>query len=191
MISVIIPAQSSAPYLPAVFQSLFDAAIDGLVSEVIIAGFDLPDATLQLVEAAGATFIKAGSGQQLRAGAEAARKPWLLLLHSDAVLEQGWEKEVRVFMAKGGTGAAAFRVRSASKGHWARVRDSFTFIKDWTLRRPGRCLALLIPAKLLESVGALVSSPPIDEAALMRRLGRDHAVMLNAAVTAGAGTCLR
>ena len=41
---------------------------------------------------------EAGRGQQLRAGAEAARKPWLLFLHADTALEKGWVEEAEAFM---------------------------------------------------------------------------------------------
>ncbi len=175
MISVIIPARNAASSLPALFLSLYEAAMDGLVSEVIIADCGSTDKTPQIADAAGATIVAASFGQQLLAGAAAARKPWLLFIHANSVLEPGWEREARVFMAKGGTGAAAFRVRSAGKGIWARLQ---------ALRRPGGCPALLFPAKLLESGGAL--PPPVDEAGLMRRLG-SGSVKLNAVVIAGTG----
>ena len=80
MISVVIPTHNAAATLPAAFRSLLDATIDGLVSEVIVADCGSTDATLKIADAAGATVIQAGRGQQLLAGAQAARKPWLLFL---------------------------------------------------------------------------------------------------------------
>ncbi len=101
MISVIIPTQNDARTLPAALQSLLDAAFGGLVSEVIVADCGSGDATLEIADAAGATVIEAGCGQQLLAGAQAARKPWLLFLKPCAVMEKGWEEEARAFIAKG------------------------------------------------------------------------------------------
>ena len=83
MISVIIPARNAASSLPALFLSLYEAAMDGLVSEVIIADCSSTDKTPQIADAAGATIVAASAGQQLLAGAAAARKPWLLFIHAE------------------------------------------------------------------------------------------------------------
>ncbi len=185
MISVIIPTQNDARTLPAALQSLLDAAIGGLVSEVIVADCGSGDATLEIADAAGATVIEAGCGQQLLAGAQAARKPWLLFLKPCAVMEKGWEEEARAFIAKGEKGAAAFRFRLAGEGVWPRLRESFAAIRARTFHMPDCCNGLLIPARLLDTIGA-ASTPPVEEVDLMRRLGRGRVSMLKAAVIADA-----
>jgi glycosyltransferase involved in cell wall biosynthesis len=159
--------------------------MDGLVSEVILCDCGSTDATLEIADAAGATVIEAGCGQQLLAGAQAARKPWLLFLHADAVLEKGWEEEVRAFVAKGETSAAAFRVRLGKNGMRSNLREAFRKILAGWFRPPGRCPGLLIPVKLLDAAGA-ASTPPIDVIDLVRRLGRGRVSMLGAAVVVGA-----
>ncbi len=185
MISVVIPTHNAASGLPAALQSLFDAAMDGLVSEVIVADCGSTDATREIADVAGATVIEAGLGQQLLAGAQAARKPWLLFLEPGAALEKGWEDEARAFMAEGETRAAAFRFRLAGKGFRPRLREAFAAIQARALARPRCCNGLLIPAKLLEEVGA-ASMPPVEEADLVRRLGRGRVFMLRSAVIASA-----
>jgi len=187
MISVVIPTKNAAPYLPGALQSLFDAAIDGLVSEVIVADCGSTDATLKIADEAGATVIEAGRGQQLLAGAQAARKPWLLFLKPCAAMEKGWEAEARAFIAKGETGAATFRFRLAGSGVRPRLLETFAAIRVRIFRLPDCCNGLLIPRKLLDSVGGFASMPPMEEVDLMRRLGRDRVFMLNAAVIADAG----
>ncbi len=91
MISVVIPTLNAARHLPATFLSIFDAAIDGFVREVIVSDGGSTDATLKIADAAGATVIagERGRGLQLRAGAQAARGRWLLFLHADTALERG------------------------------------------------------------------------------------------------------
>jgi glycosyltransferase involved in cell wall biosynthesis len=183
MISVVIPTHNAASHLPAALQSLFDAAIDGLVSEVIVADCGSTDGTLDIADDAGATVIEAGCGQQLLAGAQAARKPWLLFLKPCATMEKGWEKEARAFIAKGETGAAAFRFRVAGAGIRPRLREAAAAIRARAFRQPDCCNGLLIPAKLLDAVGA-ASTPPLEEEDLIKRLGRGRVVMLTAAVIA-------
>lgn len=185
MISVIIPTHNDAKTLPAALRSLFAAAMDGLVGEVIVSDCCSTDATLEIADAAGATVIEAGCGQQLLAGAQAARKPWLLFLRPCAAVEKGWEEEARAFIAKGESGAAAFRFRLAGEGFWPRLRESFAAIRARTRHLPDCCNGLLIPAQLLDAVGA-ASMPPVEEIDLMRRLGPGRVSILKAAVIAQA-----
>ncbi len=182
MISVIIPTQNSARLLPATFQCLFDAAINGIVSEVIVCDAGSTDATAEIAEQAGATVIEVGEGQEHLAGAEAARKPWLLFLKPGAVLDNGWEDEVRAFMAKGESGAAGFRFAVAGKGVRSRLRGVLLSLCAGAIRRPACRNALLIPARLLDAVGGFSSMPPMTEADLMRRLGRGRIEILRARV---------
>jgi glycosyltransferase involved in cell wall biosynthesis len=168
-----------------VLRSLLDAAIAGLVGEVILSDCGSTDATREIAEAAGATVIEAGSGQQLLAGVQAARKPWLLFLEPGAVLEKGWEQEATAFIAKGENRAAAFRFRLAGKGFGPRLREVLAAVQA-SLRHPGRCNGLLIPAKLLDEVGGFASTPPMEEVDLMRRLGPGRVFMLKAAAIAAA-----
>ena len=91
---------------------------------MIVADCGSADATLKIADAAGATVIKTGPGLELLAGAQAARKPWLLFLKAGSSMEPGWEDEARAFIAKGGNGAAAFRFRLAGKGLGPRLRET-------------------------------------------------------------------
>jgi glycosyltransferase involved in cell wall biosynthesis len=183
MISVVIPTHNAAATLPATFRSLFEATIEGLVSEVIVADCGSTDATLRIADAAGATAVKASAGQELQAGAQAARKPWLLFLKAGSSMEPGWEDEARAFIAKGGDSAAAFRLRLAGKGLGPRVREALATISTHAFGLPNSCDGLLIPAKLLDTLGARATQP-VEEADLIRRLGRNHVSLLKAAVIA-------
>jgi glycosyltransferase involved in cell wall biosynthesis len=182
MISVIIPALNAARLLPPTFQSLFDAAMDGLVSEVIVSDCGSTDATLEIADAAGATVIEAGRGQQRLAGALAAKKPWLLFLEPGQVIERGWEDEIKSFIARGGGRAAAFRMRLGGNGIGPMLREAIAAVRFRLSGRLQKGQALLIPAKLLNRAGGFVSTPPEDEAELTRELGRGRVDMLKAVV---------
>ena len=183
MISVVIPTRNSARTLPAAFMSVFDAAIDGFVSEAIVADCGSADATLRIAGDAGATAVQAACGQQLLAGARAARKPWLLFLKADAAMEKGWEEEASVFIARGETAAGVFRSRVAGSGTLPRLREAAAAIRT-RLSGPRGWNALLVPAKLLHEAGG-VSLPEREDADLLRRLGCNRVVMLRSAVIAG------
>jgi len=182
MISVIIPTLNAARLLPPAFQSLFDAAMDGLVSEVIVSDCGSTDATLEIADAAGATVIEAGHGQQRLAGELAAKKPWLLFLEPGHVIEKGWEDEIRSFVAKGESRAAAFRIRLRGNGIGARFREGFAAVRFRLSGQPPKGQALLVPVRLLEKAGGFASTPPDGEAGLLRLLGRERVYRLKAAV---------
>jgi Glycosyl transferase family 2 len=182
MISVIIPTLNAARLLPPTFQSLFDAAMDGLVGEVIVSDCGSTDATLGIADAAGATVIEAGRGQQRLAGALAAKRPWLLFLEPGQVIERGWENEIRSFISKGESRAAAFRMRSGGDGIGPMIRQNIAALRFHLSGRPQRGQALLIPAKLLDGAGGFASTQAENEAGLTLQRGRGQIFMLKAAV---------
>ncbi len=185
MISVIIPTLNAAPHLAATFLSIFDAAVDGFVSEVIVSDGGSTDATRAIAEDAGATVIvgERGRGQQLRAGAEAAHKPWLLFLHADTALESGWADEARAFMKKGGD-AAAFRFRLADSGFQPRLLEAAVALRCRLFRLPYGDQGLLISRALYDAIGGFAPIPLMEDVDIVRKLGRRRLAMLKtAAVT--------
>ena len=120
MISVIIPALNAERHLPATLTALVPPAVTGVVREVIVVDGGSHDRTRQIAELSGADIIlsEPGRGSQLAQGAARARFPWLLFLHADTVLEDGWERETVDFIHRVDVGehpraAAAFRFKIA------------------------------------------------------------------------------
>jgi rSAM/selenodomain-associated transferase 2 len=188
MISVVIPTFNAAKTLPATFLSIFDAAIDGIVGEAIVCDGGSEDATRKIAEEAGADVIQCerGRGQQLRAGAEKARKPWLLFLHADTALEQGWTEEARAFMRKGEDAAAAFRFRLADSGLQPRMLEAAVALRCKLFSLPYGDQGLLISRALYDAVGGFAAIPLMEDVDLVRRLGRARIAMLNAAAITSA-----
>jgi rSAM/selenodomain-associated transferase 2 len=179
MISVVIPTLNAGRTLPATFLSIFDAAVEGIVSEVIVSDGGSTDATRQIAEEAGARFIEVerGRGQQLRAGAEAARKPWLLFLHADTALDAGWTNEALAFM-KRGSGAAAFRFRLADEGFNPRLLERLVALRCALFRLPYGDQGLLISRELYDEVGGFAPIPLMEDVEIIRKLGRGRLAML-------------
>ncbi|MFT4079388.1 TIGR04283 family arsenosugar biosynthesis glycosyltransferase [Rhodomicrobium sp.] len=179
MISVVIPTLNAGRTLPATFLSIFDAAVEGIVSEVIVSDGGSTDATRQIAEEAGARLIVAerGRGQQLRAGANAARKPWLLFLHADTALDAGWTNEALAFM-KRGKGAAAFRFRLADEGFNPRLLERLVAVRCALFRLPYGDQGLLISRDLYDEVGGFAPIPLMEDVEIVRKLGRTRLAML-------------
>jgi len=188
MITVIIPTLNAARHLPATFLSIFDAAVDGFVSEVIVSDGGSEDKTRAIADDAGATVIagERGRGQQLRVGAEAAKKPWLLFLHADTTIERGWVGEVQAFMKKGEDAAAAFRFRLADSGFQPRLLESAVALRCKLFALPYGDQGLLISRKLYDAVGGFAPIPLMEDVDFARRLGRQRIVMLKTAAVTSA-----
>jgi len=193
MISVVIPTLDDEATLPDMLSALVSASVDGLVREVIIADAGSKDATREIADCAGAEVVAAGSGRglQLAAGAARARRPWLLFLNPDTVLDQGWEREASRFIEKiekdpTKQAAAAFGLALDDEGFAPRFLESLARLRFALLRIPYSAQGLLIPRRLYDSVGghrALATGEDVD---LARRVGRSRIKLLRARAVASA-----
>ena len=103
LICVVIPTLDAGERLPLCLNALIASAVDGLVTEVVVADGGSSDGTLAIADAAGARIVPAerGRGVQLCAGAAQVKAPWILFLHSDTVLEESWLREAADFVNAG------------------------------------------------------------------------------------------
>ena len=107
MISVIVPTLNNAATLPACLGALVPAAVDAIVTEVIVVDGGSTDATLAIAEDAG---VKRAA--TVAAAVTAAKSDWLLLLPATVRLEKGWDAEAAAHVQNGGGRAARFRMAS-------------------------------------------------------------------------------
>jgi rSAM/selenodomain-associated transferase 2 len=179
MISVVVPSLNAEADLPHSLSALIPAAMEGVVREVVIADGGSSDASAEIADAAGAAFLKAGRGrgQQLAAGAAAAKGPWLLFLHADTVLEEGWEREASAFIRgieRGETedGAAVFRFGLDDKGVKPALLTLGVGLRCRLLRMPYGDQGLLISKRLYDRIGGFRPLTLMEDVDLVRRLGR-------------------
>jgi rSAM/selenodomain-associated transferase 2 len=187
MISVVIPALNAEASLPDTLSALIPATVEGLIREVIIVDGGSKDGTRAIADGAGADILitNPGRGEQLRAGADRAKHPWLLFLHADTILEPGWEREVGHFMERIDTGrarasAAAFRFALDDDGMAPRCLERLVALRCALLRLPYGDQGLLLPRQLYEKVGGYRDLPVMEDLDLVRRLGRRQVRILRA-----------
>jgi rSAM/selenodomain-associated transferase 2 len=193
MISVIIPTLNAERHLPATLTALVPAAVDGIVRQVIVADGGSTDRTRQIADHAGADLVASdrGRGAQLAQGAAQATFAWLLFLHADTLLEEGWERAAVDFMYQVDFGerpaaAAAFRFRLDDKGIAPRALEAMVRARCAILRLPYGDQGLLISRRLFDEIGGFKSMPIMEDVDIIRRLGRKRIVMLSADATTSA-----
>lgn len=188
MISVVIPTLNAETTLGAALTPLVRAAVDGLVKEVVVADGGSEDATLSVAEDAGARVIRAerGRGRQLRAGCEAARGDWLLMLHADTRLSTDWAAAASGHVERRPEHAGYFRFRLDDPARVARL---------WEAGVAARCFAtgmaygdqgLLLPRRLYDTVGGYPPWSLMEDVEITRRIGRSRLVPLAADATTSA-----
>jgi rSAM/selenodomain-associated transferase 2 len=186
MISVVIPTLNAAADLPATLTALVPAAAGGFVREVVVADGGSCDATIAIADAMGCRIVhsKGGRGPQLAAGALAARAPWLLFLHADTVLSEGWEREARHFIEtaeRAGTPherAAAFRFAMDSFAGQARVLERLVALRCALFAMPYGDQGLLMSRAFYDALGGYRPVPLMEDVDMVRRIGRRRLTML-------------
>jgi glycosyltransferase involved in cell wall biosynthesis len=183
MISVVIPTLNAERLLPRCFDSLIAAAVRGVVREVIVADGGSCDATLAIADGAGAHIVAAGKGRasQMRAGAQAAKSDWLLFLYPETALEPGWEVEAESFIDQAmmeRPRAAVFRFALEEFGGEARRAEAKAALRTSLFALPYGDQGLLIPKRLYVKLGGYRALDDMEDADLVRRIGRRRLIGL-------------
>jgi glycosyltransferase involved in cell wall biosynthesis len=173
MVSVVIPALNAEATLPATLTALVPAALEGLVREVIVVDGGSVDRTREIADHAGAEVLTAppNRGALLRAGANAARHPWLLFLNADTVLD-------RVDSGSSRHAAAAFRFALDDDGLAPRALEGLVRLRCALLRMPYGDQGLLIARRLYDKAGGYLPLPMMEDIDLVRRLGMRRVKLL-------------
>jgi hypothetical protein len=140
---------------------------------------------LAIADAAGARVLPAGKSRSARliAGAAAAKSDWLLFLHPETALEPGWDNEVESLIAQSmpqRPEAAVFRFGLEEFGAKARRAEARAALRGWLLALPYGDQGLLIPKRLYNRLGGYRPLAQMEDADLVRRIGRRRLVQLRA-----------
>lgn len=192
MITVVIPTLNAERTLVPVLAALVPGSANGLVREVILADGGSADETEKIADIAGCHFQKTPHdlGARLRAASQNARGNWLLFLDPAAMLQEGWMRELRVFMDKterlGFTEkrAAAFRLGFEGFGLKPRLAVAIARLASLGLPRPEQ--GLLISKRFYQMLGGHRDGPHAERR-LIAQIGRRRIVGLRAKVVIGDG----
>lgn len=169
-LSVVIPTLNAAGALPACLGSLIEGVEAGLVRELILSDGGSTDATCLMGEDVGARVVTgpASRGGQLRRGAEAASGTWLMFLHADSQLPEGWSHTVLQHMPDGAP--AHFRLRFDARGFAPAWVAGWANIRARMFKLPYGDQGLLIARADYDTVGGHRDIPLMEDVAIARVL---------------------
>lgn len=170
-ISVIIPTLNAADRLPECLAALGEGLASGYIRELVISDGGSSDATLAIAEAAGANVITgpASRGGQLQRGAQRAQGDWLLFLHADTVLQDGWTASVNRAMCA--QGAYYFKLRFDAAGMAPWFVAGWANIRSRVLRLPYGDQGLLLDRNTYDAAQGFSDIPLMEDVAMARALG--------------------
>jgi hypothetical protein len=141
-----------------------------------------------VAQALGAEIVTgpAGRGGQIARGIEAVRGDFVLVLHADTRLSDGWVAAVVGHIRDHGRQAGHFRLRFASRGPAPHLVAGWANLRSRLFGLPYGDQGVLIARALLDEIGGYPDLPLMEDVALARRLkGRWRA--LDAVALTGAG----
>ena len=190
-LSIVIPTLNAMPRLADCLATLVTGLGAGLIRDVVVVDAGSDDQSAELALDMGCIVLQVGSsgrgrGQQLAAGAKAAKGAWLLFLHGDSVLLEGWIAACEAHIATLPHQAAYFRL--GLDNHEGPARR-IAFWANWRaglFGLPYGDQGLLISRALYESVGGFQPIALMEDVALVRKLGKSRLRGLPAVVETSA-----
>jgi rSAM/selenodomain-associated transferase 2 len=184
-ISVIMPTLNAAGSLALAIGSVKEHA-----REIIVADGGSSDETRAIAATNAARTLTAaqGRGSQMAAGAAVASQEWLLFLHADTRLGDGWQDKVRQFIAteRSGSTAACFQFGLDDRARAARRMEFLVHWRTRLLGLPYGDQGLLIHNSLYMNLGGFRPIPLMEDVDLVRRIGRRRIEILNCAAITSA-----
>ncbi|MEO1563985.1 MAG: TIGR04283 family arsenosugar biosynthesis glycosyltransferase [Pseudomonadota bacterium] len=190
-ISVVIPTLHARDGLRKSLPPLVEGVAEGLIHSVVFADGGSNDGVNDIAEETGAEVVvtKPGRGTQLRAGIEAAKGDWILVLHADTVLPPQWTDHIsRALNAP--DRAHVFRLSFDVAGFapsfvagWANLRTRFFGL-------PYGDQGILLTKSLYQQVGGYQDIPLMEDVALAKAL-KGRITLLDATVVTSAERYLR
>ncbi|RCS23556.1 glycosyltransferase [Phyllobacterium salinisoli] len=142
MVSVIIETKNVEEALARTLAGLVNAAVEGLVRDVIVVDHGSTDHTHEVADAAGCIFVE---GEALRDVVKRARGEWFLFLEPGSRLLDGWSESARNHI-EALPGPARFTRSSFNRPRFlARVFGGNDPLSDGLLMSRRQAVALLKP----------------------------------------------
>jgi len=175
MLSIIMPTLNASAHLPQSLTALVPGVLDGLVRELVVVDGGSSDATLIIVEDAGARVINCapGRGVQLQTGGKQAKSDWLLFVHADTVLAEDWVGEVETFIKnRNKQRAGVFRFALDDRRKRARILEMIVRVRCKLFALPYGDQGLLISRTLYDEIGGFKNLVLMEDVDIISRIGR-------------------
>ena len=178
-ISVVVPTRNAARHISGTLASLYEGVDAGLIRDLVISDGDSEDEIVEIADDVGAVLIRgrAGRGTQLAAGARAAAGDWLLFLHADTRLSDGWTEDAAAHMAESPEKAAYFKLEFDSDSVAAKAVAAWANFRSRTFDLPYGDQGLLLSRNLYDSIGGFPPIPIMEDVVVAKRL-RGRMLML-------------
>ena len=176
MLSVVIPTFNAETALRSSLSAL-QRGLGALgTSQIIVADGGSTDASAQIAQQAGADIVRCekGRGNQLAAGARRARGDWLLFIHADTQLEEGWHECVKAFVRAGDDKAAVFKFKLDDESFLARCLEGIVALRTSWFALPYGDQGLLISRQFYEQLGGFRDIPIMEDVDIIRRIGKSR-----------------
>lgn len=171
IVTVVIPTLDEAARIGALVSSLVRPgrdARDGV--EVIVVDGGSRDGTPELARAAGARVLESerGRARQLRLGSECASGDWIVFLHADTRLPEGWSEALARAAGDPRCAGGAFGFRIEERGFLYRWIEFWVGLRNAWLRLPYGDQAIFVRRGVLEAMGGVPDVPILEDLDLVR-----------------------
>lgn len=173
-VSVIIPVLNErgeiGPTLASVREAIERAPFS---AEVIVVDGGSDDGTRELLRAeenVRSLESEPGRAEQMNAGAEAARGPWLFFLHADTHLEPDHFAQAEPLFSATPDRAMAFELRYRHPGPAFRRMERGIAWRSHTFGLPYGDQAFCLPAEWFRAVGGFRGAPHLEDVDMVLRL---------------------
>ena len=171
-LSVVIPTLNAERVLPSTLESLMEGVFAGVIGDLVIVDGGSSDATKTIAKEVGATLLetKPSRGGQIFAGVSACKCDWVLILHADSRLSQGWAELIPA--APDPEQAYYFKMQFDAVGFAAWWVAKWANLRSKIFALPYGDQGILIHKNLLASLGDYPTAPLMEDVILARKLGR-------------------
>ncbi len=170
MICAVIPTLNSAHTIAPLLEQLKPH-----IDRIVIADGGSSDDTLKIATGHGARLAvgTSGRGTQLKRGCDwSGECDWILVLHDDCRLSEGWFEAVKRHIKRKPQKAGYFDLRFQSDKITARIGEALVRLRCWAWGLPYGDQGLLISKKLYDEVGGYPDQPLFEDVAFIRQVGK-------------------